>query len=111
MSDELQAEKMGIQFYRRYSKKEAATLLGISPATLQRKRFAGEITFLKISERTIQYFGRHLVEFILKSEQAIDTKNMQKIPKEPAIKPANKHALSPADILASAQRTLGKNSK
>ena len=61
------AAEMGMVLYRRYTEAEAAEFIGIHPQTLKQKRLAGEIAFVKIGSRTIQYFGYQITEFLLGS--------------------------------------------
>ena len=103
------ALEMGIPLFRRYSEKEAASLLGVSPATLQRIRFRGDIAYLHISERTIQYFGKHLVGYIFQNEKSPTEKPAPTPPHKPQNVPHSR--LDKADILASARRSLGRKNQ
>ncbi|MBJ7535439.1 helix-turn-helix domain-containing protein [Rhodomicrobium vannielii ATCC 17100] len=51
-------------FPKRYSTKEAATILGVSPATLNRERRLGCIRFYRPGGRRIYYLEDHLSEYI-----------------------------------------------
>lgn len=59
----------GITLYARYNETDAATVLGMSPMTLKRRRRAGQISFVKTGDRKIAFFGFQLVEFLLDSVQ------------------------------------------
>lgn len=64
------AEAHGIGLYERYNEAVAASVLKMSAMSLRRIRTAGRIGHLRLSPRKIDYFGYHLVEYLLQSVEA-----------------------------------------
>lgn len=59
------ARDLGVKLYCRYSESESAAILKVSLATLKRIRARGEVAYLRVSPRTVQYFGYQLCSFLL----------------------------------------------
>ena len=103
---------MGIKLFCRYDEDEASSIMDISKPTLQRRRNEGKIGYIQITERRVQYFGKHLVEFILNQEQrpsdnSNDVAMKEDISSAPTMKPTQT-TQSKADRLASAHRIVSK---
>jgi hypothetical protein len=115
------AQDNGFKAHQSYSEKEAAKLLGVHFSTLGRIRSRGEIGFVRKGQRSITYFGFHLIDYLLTQTICPATKPQTDIKlattgsdKEPvatigtecgSISPLAKHA-----ALASAQRILNRPS-
>ena len=110
-----------IPLYKRFTEAEAADILQVSIHTLRRIREAGEIAYIRVSERHIRYFGVHLCEYILSKVETVicpDTTNSDSssaITGSPSNRaaphgaaPGTTQKLSKQDGLASAQRILKK---
>ena len=63
MSDTQITAAYNINVGARYSEADAATLLGISQATLARRRRGGQVGFVRLG-RKVEYLGVHLVEHV-----------------------------------------------
>jgi len=59
------AKEMDIKLYRRFTESEASDILGLSIQTLRRIRSAGKISYLRVSERHVRFFGFQLCEYLL----------------------------------------------
>lgn len=118
------AQEENISLYKRFTEAEAADILQVSAHTLRRIREAGEIAYIRVSERHIRYFGLHLCEYILSKVETVicpDTTNSDSSsattgsPSNPAAlhgaAPGTIPKLSKQDELASAQRILNKPNK
>jgi len=68
-----------LTLYRRYSEAETAQVLRVSLPTIRRMRSRGEIAFLRVSERQIQYFGFQIAEYLI---ERIENKLCQDTQKE-----------------------------
>ncbi len=67
------AKANGFEVYTTYKEPQAAKLLSLSLSTLSRIRSRGEIGFIQKSERRIDYFGFHLVQYLLAQQRCPDT--------------------------------------
>ena len=61
------AEANGFELYKRYSEKVAASFLTIHPQTLKTKRLQGRISYVKIGNRNVGYFGFQIADFLIGS--------------------------------------------
>ena len=78
------AREMGVPLYRRYNEAQAAFELGVSQSTLKRLRTDGAISYLRISDRKIAYFGYQLLEYLMESVTCPDMKTEHAIPNVPS---------------------------
>lgn len=62
------AQDNGFKVHKSYSEKEAARLLGVHFSTLGRIRNRNEIGFVKKGQRSIAYFGFHLIDYFIAQE-------------------------------------------
>ena len=114
------AQEENIPLYKRFTEAEAADILDVSVPTLRRIRDRGEIAYIRVSQRSIRYFGLHLCEYFLSKVEAVicqETSNsdssaaMPGSQSNPAAPHGTSQKLSGEDALASAQRILGKPPK
>lgn len=96
------AKEMGITLYRRFTESEASDILGISTQTLRRIKSAGKISYLRVSERHVRFFGFQLCEYLLsnikeKSCPAMPLKNAH-IKSENSGFQSNQEALRGAEL-------------
>lgn len=63
------AKAEGFELYKTYSEPQAAKFLGVSLSTLSRIRNRTIIGHIRKSERRVEYFGFHLVDYLLAQQQ------------------------------------------
>lgn len=113
------ARENGFHVYQIYLEKEAACLLGMHFSTLRRIRCRKNIAFLKKGERSVSYFGYHLIDYLLAQEICQNTQSKTDTksviigsPKEKEVRRGTEcgsiRALDKHAALASAQRILKK---
>jgi len=57
----------GFELYKHYSEAQTAEFLGLHQVTLKKRRYAGEIDYLKLGERSIGYFGYQIADFLIRN--------------------------------------------
>ena len=55
----------GFELYKHYSETQAAKFLGMHHVTLKKRRLAGQISFVKLGERSIGYFGYQIADYYI----------------------------------------------
>lgn len=70
------AEEMGLALYQRFSEQQTAELLNISTDSLKRLREQQKIEFINLPE-TPEYFGYHILEYLLGAVSPIVSLNQQ----------------------------------
>ena len=93
------AEDMSVGLYRRYAPAQAAELIGVSAAELDKLRRAGRIAYLKITDEKIAFLGVQLLHFFVDSvvpkTAATDINAMPTQPNESLASPENQTASTP----------------
>ena len=51
------ADTQGFELYRHYTETQAAEFIGVHPATLKKLRLKGGVSFLRLGQRRVAYFG------------------------------------------------------
>ncbi len=69
------AKGNGFELYRHYSESQAAKFLGLHPVTLKKRRLAGKISYLRLGERSLSYFGYQIADHFLKNIRCQNTQN------------------------------------
>jgi hypothetical protein len=69
------AKGNGFELYRHYSESQAAKFLGVHPVTLKKKRLAGKISYLRLGERSLKYFGYQIADHFLNNTICHDIQN------------------------------------
>lgn len=65
------AQQQKINLYERFTEESASDIVNLSIQTLRRIRARGEVAFIRVSERRVEYFGFQIVEYLLsKIEEA-----------------------------------------
>ena len=119
------AETMGVPLYRRYTEAQAAEIIGVSVPTLKRQRAAGKLSYLRLSERRIAFFGFQILNYLMeaienepcpdtkqtKSSKSVNTGSPSKNAPTPGAAPGTTKPLDRRAVLASAQRTFSKPKK
>jgi hypothetical protein len=118
------AQQQKINLYERFTEESASVILNLSIQTLRRIRARGEVAFIQVSERRVEYFGFQVVEYLLsKIEEAKCPAQPIKDTKLETIGFPNRREVNTGaapisttlqgrqDALASAQRILKKPSK
>jgi len=57
----------GFELYKHYSEAQAAEFLSMHHVTLKKRRYAGDIDYLKLGERSIGYFGYQIADFLIRN--------------------------------------------
>ena len=92
------AQDMGVALYRRYNAAEAADLIGVPAAELERLRTEGRIAYLQISATHIGFFGCQLLTVLRECIVPVGVQPPERA--EPAAQPA-KPVISPDAELVS----------
>jgi len=113
------SEETGIALYRRFDETETAAHLDVSLSTMKRLREAGHIAYIRVSERTVRYFGFQILEYLLNSverQRCLDTPrdnsnsgstiSRSKPDPQPGAEPTLTKTPGKLGALASAQRIL-----
>jgi len=112
------AKGHGFDLYQQYSENRAAEFLGFKPATLKRRRLAGQIACVRKGERKVTYFGFQMAEFLIQSIEPCKTTYTTEPSKSvitgsaktPEAQRGAEHGMTPQpsrqDALACAQRIL-----
>jgi hypothetical protein len=64
MREEVAKEK-GFQLYAQYGERQAAFFVGVEESWMDRHRKAGDIPFVRLSERKVRYFGYQIADIII----------------------------------------------
>ncbi len=83
------AEANGFKVYATYKEAEAAKFLGLSLSTLSRIRSRDEVGFIQKSKRRVEYFGFHLVDYLLAQQRCPNTQLQTDVSKLVTIGSAN----------------------
>ena len=91
------ADDMAVGLYRRYAPAQAAELIGVSAAELDKLRRAGRIAYLKITDEKIAFLGVQLLHFFVDSvvPKTAATDAMPTQPNESLASPENQTASTP----------------
>ncbi|MEE9330134.1 MAG: hypothetical protein V3V30_08355 [Parvularculaceae bacterium] len=122
---EIMAKEAEIPLYRRFTEAQSASIIGISLPTLRRIRARGEIAYLKVSERRIQFLGLQLCSYLVDQIQEVSCpKHHQSVSSNsentglangknpaPTTNTGTMEKLDKRDAFLSAQRTLMKPRK
>ncbi len=65
------AEDMGISLYQRFTESDAAAFLNVSVTTLKSMRLQNKVGFLGLPNNQVEYFGLHLILFLMSANQSL----------------------------------------
>ncbi|MGB0662134.1 MAG: hypothetical protein ACPGNV_18415 [Mangrovicoccus sp.] len=98
------AAAMDIALYGRFSGAEAARIIGVSHATLDRARSRGEIAYINKGKRLVEYFGFQIMDYFIdriEREERHDQKTLQ-----PEISVLNSQSIEANAALVAAKQKL-----
>ncbi|MGB0682754.1 MAG: hypothetical protein ACPGOV_08600 [Magnetovibrionaceae bacterium] len=100
------AAAMDIPLYVRFNGAQAAKIIGISHATLDRARSRGEIAYFKKGGRFIEYFGFQIIDYFIDQTEPREVNRQQQAGH--VAKQRDKPGLDPKLVLETAKRNIQK---
>lgn len=71
------SDEMGVSLFQRFSEADASCFLHINLESLKRLRENGKLAFFQVDENNIEFFGYHLLEYLISTISQPAIKNSQ----------------------------------